>query len=122
VIPVLWSGDGLVAVDKPSGVTVIPGRSEAGDPPLRARLEAQLGRPLWVVHRLDRDTSGVLLFALDAATHRAASLALERGLAEKRYLALVSPPRRAAARGRGAGSRPPRPDAVAGAGRTGSRR
>ncbi len=89
---VLWSGDGLVAVDKPAGVPVIPGRSEAGGPPLCARLESQLGRPLWVVHRLDRDTSGVLLFALDAATHRAASLAFERGLADKRYLALVSPP------------------------------
>ena len=92
MIAVLWSGDGLVAVDKPAGVPVIPGRSEAGGPAVRARLESQLGRPLWVVHRLDRDTSGVLLFALDAAAHRAASLAFERGLADKRYLALVSPP------------------------------
>jgi RluA family pseudouridine synthase len=92
VIAVLWSGEGLVAVDKPAGVPVIPGRSEGGAAPLRARLEAQLGRPVWVVHRLDRDTSGVLLFALDAATHRAASIAFERGLADKRYLALVSPP------------------------------
>ena len=92
MIPVLWSAAGLVAVDKPAGVPVIPGRTETGGPPVRARLEAQLGRRVWVVHRLDRDTSGVLLFALDAATHRAASLALERGLAEKRYLALVSPP------------------------------
>ncbi|HVP60040.1 MAG TPA: RNA pseudouridine synthase [Myxococcaceae bacterium] len=94
MIPVLWSGGGLVAVDKPPGVPVIPGRSAVGGPPLRATLEAQLGRPLWVVHRLDRDTSGVLLFALDAATHRAASLAFEQGLADKRYLALVSPPLR----------------------------
>jgi len=91
VIPVLWSAGGLLAVDKPAGVGVIPGRTQEGGPALRARLEAQLGRPVWVVHRLDRDTSGVLLFALDAATHRAASLAFERGLAAKRYLALVSP-------------------------------
>jgi tRNA pseudouridine32 synthase/23S rRNA pseudouridine746 synthase/23S rRNA pseudouridine955/2504/2580 synthase len=92
VIPVLWSAEGLVAVDKPAGVPVIPGRSEAGGPPLRERLEAQLGRRLWVVHRLDRDTSGVLLFALDARAHRAASLAFEQGRGDKRYLALVSPP------------------------------
>ena len=71
---------------------VVPGRSEEGGPPLRERIEAQLGRRVWVVHRLDRDTSGVLLFALDAAAHRAASLAFEHGTAEKRYLALVSPP------------------------------
>lgn len=92
MIPVLWTGAGLVAVDKPAGMPVVPGRSEAGGPPLRERLEAQLGQRLWVVHRLDRDTSGVLLLALDAATHRAASLAFEHGTPEKRYLALVSPP------------------------------
>jgi RluA family pseudouridine synthase len=92
VIRVLWSGDGLLAVNKPAGVPVIPGRSAEGGSPLRVQMEAQLGRPVWVVHRLDRDTSGVLLFALDAATHRAASLAFEQGLPEKRYLALVSPP------------------------------
>jgi tRNA pseudouridine32 synthase/23S rRNA pseudouridine746 synthase/23S rRNA pseudouridine955/2504/2580 synthase len=38
---------------------------------------------------LDRDTSGVLLFALDAASHRALSMAFEAGRVEKRYLALV---------------------------------
>jgi len=92
VIPILWSGSGLLAVDKPAGMPVIPGRSAEGGPPLRERLESQLGRPVWVVHRLDRDTSGVLLLALDAATHRAASLSFEHGTAEKRYLALVSPP------------------------------
>jgi len=92
VIPVLWSGAGLVAVDKPAGMPVIPGRNERGGPPLRERLASQLGRRVWVVHRLDRDTSGVLLLALDAETHRAASLAFEQGRAHKRYLALVSPP------------------------------
>ena len=92
MIPVLWSGGGLVAVDKPAGMPVIPGRSEEGGPPLRERLESQLGRRVWVVHRLDRDTSGVLLLALDAGAHRAASLAFEHGAADKRYLALVSPP------------------------------
>jgi len=91
VIPVLWTGVGLVAVDKPAGMPVVPGRTGQGGPPLRERLEAQLGRQVWVVHRLDRDTSGVLLLALDATTHRAASVAFERGLPEKRYLALVSP-------------------------------
>ena len=98
MISVLWSGAGLVAVDKPPGVPVVPGRTDAGGAPLREQLEAQLGRRVWVVHRLDRDTSGVLLFALDAASHRAASQAFEGGLAEKRYLALVSPPLGAAVR------------------------
>ena len=45
MISVLWSGAGLVAVDKPPGVPVVPGRTDAGGAPLREQLEAQLGRP-----------------------------------------------------------------------------
>jgi 23S rRNA-/tRNA-specific pseudouridylate synthase len=92
VIPVLWSGAGLLAVDKPAGIAVVPGRDAARGPSLRERLQAQLGQPVWIVHRLDRDTSGVLLVALDAERHRAASRAFEVGRVEKRYLALVWPP------------------------------
>jgi len=87
-LPLLLEQPGFVAVDKPAGVPVIPGRDGAADC-VRTRLEQQLGRPVWVVHRLDRDTSGVLLFALDAATHRTLSMAFEGGQVAKRYLALV---------------------------------
>ena len=79
---------GFVAIDKPAGIVVIPGRDGAADC-VRTRLEAQLGRPVWVVHRLDRDTSGVMLFALDAPTHRTLSMAFEQGEIHKRYVALV---------------------------------
>lgn len=85
---VLLERPGFVAIDKPAGVPVIPGR-DADPDCVRTRLEAQLGRPVWVVHRLDRDTSGVLLFALDAATHRSLSMAFEDGKIAKRYVALV---------------------------------
>jgi RluA family pseudouridine synthase len=78
-----------VALDKPPGVNVIPGRSEERGPSVRELLEVQLGKPVWVVHRLDRDTSGVLLFALDAPTHRTLSMAFEGGKVEKTYLALA---------------------------------
>jgi RluA family pseudouridine synthase len=91
-VPILWSGPGLVAVDKPAGISVVPGRQAERGPSLREVLERQLGRRVWVVHRLDRDTTGVLLFALDADSHRAANQAFEQGRVEKRYLALVSPP------------------------------
>jgi tRNA pseudouridine32 synthase / 23S rRNA pseudouridine746 synthase len=91
-LPLLWRGAGLLAVDKAPGALVVPGRRKEGAPSLRKQLEESLGQPVWVVHRLDRETSGVLLFALDAASHRAASLAFERGLVRKTYLALVAPP------------------------------
>ncbi len=88
-VDVLSRARGFVAVDKPAGVLVIPGRGERKELSLRERLEQELGQKLFVVHRLDRDTSGVLVFALDAATHRELSIAFEAGKVQKRYLALV---------------------------------
>ena len=88
-LAVLFRGDGFVAIDKPAGHLVIPGRSEERGPSLREQLADELGRAVWVVHRLDRDTTGVLLFALDAARHRTLSMAFEAGRVEKRYHALV---------------------------------
>lgn len=88
-LDVLWQRGGLVAVDKPPGLLVIPGRAPDDRACAKELLAAQLGRRVWVCHRIDRDTSGVLLFALDEAAHRAASMAFERGEVEKRYLALV---------------------------------
>jgi RluA family pseudouridine synthase len=85
---VLHEGAGLLVVAKPAGVLVIPGRGEGGAS-LREQLEEQLGRKVFVVHRLDRDTSGVLVFALDAERHRALSQAFESGQVKKRYRALV---------------------------------
>jgi RluA family pseudouridine synthase len=82
---------GLIAVDKPSGMLVIPGSvgEQSGGDCVRDALARQLGQPVFVVHRIDRDTSGVLLLALDAQTTRLASMAFEQGRVTKRYLALV---------------------------------
>ncbi len=90
----LYEDEALLAIDKPAGRLVIPGRV-AGEVSLREELAARHG-PLWVVHRLDRGTSGVLLFARSAAAHRDLNLQFERGEPRKRYLALVagSPPDR----------------------------
>jgi len=87
-VRILFEGAGLLVVDKPAGMLVIPGRGEGG-PSLRELLEAKRGRKVFVVHRLDRDTSGVLVFALDAERHRTLSMAFESGQVHKRYLALV---------------------------------
>ncbi len=53
-------------------------------------LEAQLGFRLWAVHRLDKDASGVLVFARHAEAHRALSSAFERRETEKTYLAFTA--------------------------------
>lgn len=85
-LPVLASGTDWVVVDKPPGLLVHrqqPGHEEAAVQLLRD----QLGRHVWPVHRLDRATSGGLLFAL----HRDAVDPLHRalGVGRKRYLAHV---------------------------------
>jgi len=85
----LWDGGDFFAVDKPPGTLVIPGRGEEAAPSLREQLERQLELKVYVVHRLDRDTSGVLLFARTPAAHRELSLAFEHGRIRKVYQALA---------------------------------
>ncbi|MCX5732580.1 MAG: RluA family pseudouridine synthase [Deltaproteobacteria bacterium] len=77
----------MAAVAKPPGRIVVPGRGTP-ERTVREEAEAQLG-PLWVVHRLDRGTSGVLLFARSADAHRTLCGAFEHHRVAKRYLALV---------------------------------
>lgn len=79
----------LLVVDKGAGERVIPGRGEAEPPSLQDRLEAERRERLFVVHRLDAGTSGVLVLARDAEAHRFLSLAFERREVQKLYLALV---------------------------------
>jgi tRNA pseudouridine32 synthase/23S rRNA pseudouridine746 synthase len=86
-VVVLHEDAQVLAVDKPAGRLVIPGRG-TDERSLREELEAVHGR-LWVVHRLDRGTSGVLLFARTAEAHRTLNLAFDRGEPAKRYVALV---------------------------------
>ncbi len=88
----------LIAVDKPSGLLAVPGRGADKADCVLARAAAALAeeagaaadapRPL-VVHRLDRDTSGVMIFGLDPATQRALSGAFAGRRVAKRYLAVV---------------------------------
>jgi tRNA pseudouridine32 synthase/23S rRNA pseudouridine746 synthase len=89
-IPVLYEDDAVLAVAKASGEPVVPARGEAPDACLHRRLEALRGERLWVVHRIDRDASGVVVFARNAAAHRALSLAFERREAEKLYQAFTA--------------------------------
>jgi len=94
-LSVLYADEQLVAVDKPAGQLVIPGRGERERTLIDDAQEA-CGR-LWVVHRLDRGTSGVVLFPRTAEAHRTLNLAFDRREVLKRYLAIVrgAPPQEA---------------------------
>lgn len=88
-LTILHAEDAFVVTNKPPGLLVIPGRQASSEPTARELLEAQLGARVYVVHRLDRDTSGLLIFALTAPMHRALSMAFEAGTVKKLYAALV---------------------------------
>ena len=77
----------VLAIDKPAGLLTVPGRgTEAPALSVQVREIAPEAIP---VHRLDRDTSGVVLFAATRAAHRALNAAFESRRAEKTYLALA---------------------------------
>lgn len=84
-------GEGYVVVDKPAGVLSVPGKHEHNKRCVldwvRARFPHASG-PL-VVHRLDMDTSGLLVIALTAAVQRVLSGQFERQEVRKAYVALV---------------------------------
>jgi RluA family pseudouridine synthase len=84
----LHEDDDLIAVHKPEGLASIPERDLA-IPSAQRLLEALRGERLWVVHRLDKEVSGALLFARNAAAHRSLSLSFERREVEKVYTLLV---------------------------------
>lgn len=80
----------LVAIDKPAGLLVHPTRLDVHEERSALKLlRDQLGERLWPLHRLDKGTSGVLLFARRADAAREWGLAFEQGRVAKRYVALV---------------------------------
>jgi len=87
-VPILYLDDWLLAVNKPAGLATVPGGWEKDAPALVKLLEADYGR-LWIVHRLDKVTSGVMVFALTAEAHRTLSLLFESRAVAKTYHAIV---------------------------------
>jgi tRNA pseudouridine65 synthase len=86
-LEILFQDEHLVAINKPSGLLVH--RGWANDPaPALQLLRDQLGRRVHAVHRLDRATSGVLLFACSSEVARDAQALFEGGKVTKRYLAI----------------------------------
>ena len=77
----------VLVVSKPAGLLTIPDRFGNTDSLLEA-LRKDFG-DVWVVHRLDRETSGILCFARNEAAHRHLSMQFEHHTTDKFYLALV---------------------------------
>ena len=90
-LTVLAENESFVAIAKPPGRLVVPDRARAEGPTLFDDLKEQLEEPtLLLTHRLDRDTTGVLLFARSTDAQRAFTHLFETGRFHKTYFALVN--------------------------------
>ncbi|MBT8041171.1 MAG: RluA family pseudouridine synthase [Xanthomonadales bacterium] len=90
-LDILYRDRDLIAIDKPAGLLSV-GSPKSDEPHALGMLRTQVSRPnrplkLWPVHRLDRDTSGVLLFATSREAREA--VMANWPAAEKTYLAVV---------------------------------
>ena len=87
---ILFENEDFLAVNKPEGLSSIPERQPGQrTESLYERLCAERGQQLYIVHRIDKDTSGVIIFAKSAAAHRWLGRQFERRTVQKVYLALV---------------------------------
>ena len=88
-ISVLHETDRVLFVDKPAGLLSVPGRLEEHKDCLLTRLEAQNSN-IRLIHRLDMDTSGVMVFAKTDQAQRELNWQFERRHVQKTYLAEVT--------------------------------
>ena len=87
---ILYRDDGLIAIDKPSGLLVHRSDIDRRETRFAVQLlRDQIGRRVYPAHRLDRGTSGMLLFAYDGETASKLGAQFESRAVEKTYLAVV---------------------------------
>lgn len=86
-VDIIAETDHWIALNKPSGLLSIPDRKQS-EPSLKDWLNEKYGK-VWIVHRLDKFTSGLIVFAKDEETHKLLSKQFEDRVVEKFYLGLV---------------------------------
>lgn len=91
-IKVIYEDQWIIAIDKPSGLLSVPGRYFETFDSVLTRLQNSLpdAQELRTVHRLDQDTSGILLLARDRYTHRHLSQQFAQRKVEKIYEAILA--------------------------------
>ena len=87
---IIYEDADILVVDKPSGLLTIPDGYDPSKENLAALLGNQFGR-VWVVHRLDKDTSGLVLFARNSEAHQELNRQFRERQVCKVYLALAAP-------------------------------
>ena len=88
-LDIIFENEQFVAINKPPGLLTIPDRHDDILPSLYKMLQQKYEK-IFIVHRLDRDTSGIILFAKDEATHKYLSQLFEQRKVEKFYLGIIT--------------------------------
>lgn len=86
-LQVVFENDRFIVLNKPAGMLSIPDRMQS-EPSLKDLLLEKYGS-IFTIHRLDRETSGIIIFAKDEATHKYFSKQFEERTVEKFYQGLV---------------------------------
>lgn len=89
LLKTVYSDEWMVVCDKPSGLLSVPGRGPEKAVCTSAMLSARHGEVL-IVHRLDMDTSGLMIFARTKDAQRTLSMAFEKRAVSKTYEALIT--------------------------------
>jgi RluA family pseudouridine synthase len=87
---ILFKDDDLLLINKPAGILSIPDGYNPELPHLQRLLEPKFGR-LWMVHRLDKGTSGVMVLARNPESHRRLNQAFRERTVQKTYHGLLWP-------------------------------
>lgn len=87
-LEIIFENDHFIAINKPSGLLSIPDRF-GKDPSVKSILQQQFGK-IYTIHRLDKETSGLIIFAKDELTHKDLSQKFEGREVEKYYVGLVN--------------------------------
>ncbi|MCJ9430541.1 RluA family pseudouridine synthase [Kordiimonas marina] len=87
-LDIVYKDDDLIVLNKPSGLLSVPGRGRAKRDSLAWRTQKD-HRTATVVHRLDMETSGIMVMALNMEAHRHISRQFEERQTEKTYIAVV---------------------------------
>lgn len=89
MIQTVFVDEHILVINKPAGLSVLPEGWDKGASYLVKELEEKFNK-IWVVHRIDKITSGIILFALNAEAHRSLNIQFEKHEVEKKYHALVN--------------------------------
>ena len=88
-ISIIYEDNDILVVNKPAKLLTLPDRYRAHFPNLKAIFEKKYGK-IFILHRLDKETSGIIIFAKNKEAHRHLSLQFENRTVVKKYRVLVN--------------------------------